>query len=110
MNFTCPTNQVLNGVYSYYVGAANDRLWRFLCCETPRRYTTNCYFTQLTNTGQEAIWHKVGAPRVFSGAYSLYNHKKKYVDYFKTADFLYLNNAKFCLRLIQTFALFVGGE
>ena len=85
MNFTCPTNQILNGVHSYYVPSVTDRRWRFYCCSFPGYSTTNCYTTQLANTGHEQIYHVVGAPRVFIGASSIYNRHNRWV-------ILYLEN------------------
>ena len=77
MNFTCPTNQVLTGLHSYYVRRAADRRWRFQCCYARRYVTTHCYTTEWANLGDEHIYHRTGIPRVFTGAISIYNIKRK---------------------------------
>ena len=43
--FNCPPNQVLSGVESIHSNAKEDRIWRFVCCESYKHVTTKCELT-----------------------------------------------------------------
>ncbi|KAH3830445.1 hemagglutinin/amebocyte aggregation factor-like [Dreissena polymorpha] len=47
--FQCPRNNYINGMGSVHDNGAEDRIWKFYCCQLPDIHMFDCSFTDWTN-------------------------------------------------------------
>ena len=73
--FECPNNRVLTGVSSHHDNGAEDRRWKFRCCEAPNHIKENCDWTGYINSFDGQMnYNLIGTPRVFVGAFSYHSN------------------------------------
>jgi len=79
MNFKCPHNKVISGVYSYHDNHREDRRWKFLCCPMKNRKLASrvqCHQTSLLNDYDHPMLYQVPQESYITGFYS-YHHNGK---------------------------------
>ena len=77
MNFMCPANQYLAGVYSIHDNGREDRRWKFTCCGIPNHITLNCRSSGYVNTWNAQLNFQAGEGEVITGVYSCHDNDKK---------------------------------
>ncbi|KAM3622276.1 uncharacterized protein V6R79_022508 [Siganus canaliculatus] len=73
MNFACPDNQVITGVYSKYCSTLQDRRWKFRCCRANGISTFNCKTTPKINYWNELFNWKVPGSNFLTGVGSSFD-------------------------------------
>ncbi|KAM3621850.1 uncharacterized protein V6R79_017000 [Siganus canaliculatus] len=85
INFACPDNHVITGVYSKYGSILLDRRWKFRCCRANGFSTFNCNTTPKINYWNEFFNWKVPGSNFLTGVRSSFDPDtlKKERDYRK---------------------------
>ncbi|KAM3621178.1 uncharacterized protein V6R79_007424 [Siganus canaliculatus] len=73
MDFACPDNQVITGVYSTYGSSLLDRRWKFRCCRANGFSTFNCKTTPKINYWNEFFNWKVPGSNFLTGVRSSFD-------------------------------------
>ncbi|KAL2094704.1 hypothetical protein ACEWY4_009423 [Coilia grayii] len=77
VDFTCPTNNVISGVYSYHDNYYEDRRWAFLCCAASNFCLGSCMWTNYVNDFHEVMTWYVPTGQYLAGTYSYHDNKKE---------------------------------
>ncbi|XP_069371240.1 uncharacterized protein [Paralichthys olivaceus] len=77
MNFNCPDNKVIAGVYSVYRSLSTDRQWKFLCCSAPDVSLFNCKDEPVINYWDEYFSWKVASNNYLTGVKSSFDTHTK---------------------------------
>lgn len=54
--FQCPNGGVMDGVHSYHYNGAEDRRFRFYCCEKPGYVQKQSFTFHLYQVSQPTVW------------------------------------------------------
>jgi hypothetical protein len=77
MNYMCPANQYIAGVYSYHDNGREDRRWKFTCCAIPNRITISCRQTGYVNYWDAPMDFEADQGEVITGVYSYHDNGRE---------------------------------
>ncbi|KAL2094675.1 hypothetical protein ACEWY4_009394 [Coilia grayii] len=75
LNFQCPSNHVITGMYSFHDNRHEDRRWKFTCCTASNFCTGNCQWSGYVNDFDKVISWGVPSGHYLAGAYSYHENK-----------------------------------
>ncbi|XP_018419433.1 PREDICTED: hemagglutinin/amebocyte aggregation factor-like [Nanorana parkeri] len=76
-SYTCPFGSVITGVDSYHDNKAEDRRWRFLCCQGEVKATRNCKWSGYVNNFDGYLRWDAPANAYLTGAHSYHDNSKE---------------------------------
>ena len=74
MNFMCPPNKYIAGVYSYHSNYHEDRRWKFTCCAIANRVTASCRTTGYVNDWDAPMNFQANTGEVITGVFSYHSN------------------------------------
>ncbi|BFZ22715.1 hypothetical protein BsWGS_25755 [Bradybaena similaris] len=70
MQYSCPGNEVLNGINTYYCTDYEYRRFKVQCCTVTNLIPRNCHYTNYINDWHQAMSYHVPAGKVIKGVIS----------------------------------------
>merc|ERR1712154_290413 len=77
MEYACPEDGVVTGVYSEHDNSKEDRRWKLRCCREEGLVTHACAFTDFINGYGDDISYTVPAEHVIAGFTSLFDKEDR---------------------------------
>jgi len=77
LDYTCPDNGIVTGLYSVHDNGKEDRRWKVRCCKLAVKKGTSCYTTGYINDWDRAMDHRVNNGQAIVGLYSHHDNGKE---------------------------------
>ncbi|KAK6468709.1 hemagglutinin/amebocyte aggregation factor-like [Huso huso] len=77
IDYSCPGQSIISGMYSYHENRYEDRRWKFYCCNVARLCKESCYWTPYLNNFDEAFSWAVPKYYYLAGVSSYHANKQE---------------------------------